>query len=126
MWSTVVRISFSFIFFGTCLCERISRVLGGGVLVQYPQQHTPSSPRRWRRLPDGRQMKYLRIDGSTTLEDRESAIQRFNDPEGGVWPWMLPHTAQLALHACNATHSCIMCTIDWAVILMWLSNCKHQ
>ena len=31
-----------------------------------------------------RSMKYLRIDGSTTLEDRESAIQRFNDPEGGV------------------------------------------
>lgn len=29
-------------------------------------------------------MKYLRIDGSTTLEDRESAIKRFNDPEGGV------------------------------------------
>jgi SNF2 family DNA or RNA helicase len=25
---------------------------------------------RWRHLPDGRQMHYLRIDGSTSLEDR--------------------------------------------------------
>lgn len=51
---------------------------------------------QWRELPedliegisDGR-MKYLRIDGSTALEDRESAIQRFNAPDSDTFIFLL-------------------------------------
>lgn len=67
-------------------CGALFAVCVGVVLCMvFLQWHTMLLMRcRWRKLPDGRQMKYLRIDGSTTLEDRESAIQQFNNPEGGV------------------------------------------
>ncbi|BDA42833.1 ATP-dependent helicase BRM [Coccomyxa sp. Obi] len=44
----------------------------------------------WRRWgPDQRRMEYLRIDGSTSLEDREKAIQRFNAKESSVFIFLL-------------------------------------
>ncbi len=57
-------------------------------------------------------MKYLRIDGSTTLEDRESAIQQFNNPEGGVccWLWGINRVCRTSNKVCTfvdktATHN---------------------
>lgn len=47
---------------------------------------------KWRKLPEkigGGTMKYLRIDGSTQLEDRESAIRQFNDPESDAFIFLL-------------------------------------
>eukprot|EP00891_Asterochloris_glomerata_P009938 jgi/Astpho2/9938/e_gw1.00152.85.1_t len=46
---------------------------------------------RWRRLgPDaGDQMQYLRIDGSTSLEERERAIQKFNAEDSQVFIFLL-------------------------------------
>ncbi|KAK9816457.1 hypothetical protein WJX72_000543 [[Myrmecia] bisecta] len=46
---------------------------------------------RWRRVGADQQdyMHYLRIDGATSLEDRESAIQRFNAPNSKVFIFLL-------------------------------------
>ena len=47
---------------------------------------------KWRKLPEklgGGTMKYLRIDGSTQLDDRESAIRQFNDPESDAFIFLL-------------------------------------
>lgn len=47
---------------------------------------------QWRQLPasiGGGSMKYLRIDGSTSLEDRERAIQRFNAPNSDAFVFLL-------------------------------------
>eukprot|EP00887_Chlorella_sp_A99_P003101 scaffold9.g3101.t1 len=47
---------------------------------------------RWRRLPDsmgGGYLNYLRIDGSTALDDREAAIQRFNAPGSDAFVFLL-------------------------------------
>lgn len=39
---------------------------------------------RWRHADAaGTKMKYARIDGGTSLEDREKAIQEFNKPDSG-------------------------------------------
>lgn len=47
---------------------------------------------QWRELPGsvgGGKMRYLRIDGSTSLEDREIAIQRFNAPDSEAFVFLL-------------------------------------
>ena len=47
---------------------------------------------QWRQLPasiGGGTMKYLRIDGSTALEDREKAIQNFNAPNSEAFVFLL-------------------------------------
>ena len=47
---------------------------------------------QWRELPavaGGGHMRYLRIDGSTALEDRETAIQRFNAPGSEAFIFLL-------------------------------------
>jgi SWI/SNF-related matrix-associated actin-dependent regulator of chromatin subfamily A member 2/4 len=47
---------------------------------------------KWRKLPEklgGGTMKYLRIDGSTQLDDRESAIRNFNDPNSDAFIFLL-------------------------------------
>lgn len=47
---------------------------------------------KWRTLPEkigGGTMKYLRIDGSTQLDDRESAIKEFNDPHSDAFIFLL-------------------------------------
>jgi SWI/SNF-related matrix-associated actin-dependent regulator of chromatin subfamily A protein 2/4 len=47
---------------------------------------------QWRQLPaaaGGGRMGYLRIDGSTALEDRETAIQRFNAPGSEAFIFLL-------------------------------------
>ena len=47
---------------------------------------------QWRNLPEslgGGRMKYLRIDGSTLLEDRETAIQEFNSPNSDAFIFLL-------------------------------------
>ena len=47
---------------------------------------------KWRTLPEkigGGTMKYLRIDGSTHLEERESAIKQFNDPNSDSFIFLL-------------------------------------
>ena len=47
---------------------------------------------QWRALPDslgGGYMNYLRIDGSTSLEDRETAIKRFNSPDSDCFVFLL-------------------------------------
>jgi len=47
---------------------------------------------QWRELPKslgGGHMNYLRIDGSTSLEDRETAIQKFNAPNSDAFVFLL-------------------------------------
>lgn len=47
---------------------------------------------QWRELPAGAgggMMSYLRIDGSTSLEDRETAIRAFNAPESNAFIFLL-------------------------------------
>jgi len=47
---------------------------------------------QWRELPGsigGGHMNYLRIDGSTSLEDRETAIQKFNAPNSDAFVFLL-------------------------------------
>ncbi len=47
---------------------------------------------QWRELPasiGGGYMNYLRIDGSTSLEDRETAIQKFNAPNSDAFVFLL-------------------------------------
>ena len=47
---------------------------------------------QWRQLPEsmgGGKMKYLRIDGSTSLEDRETSIQKFNAPNSEAFVFLL-------------------------------------
>ncbi|KAI8106850.1 hypothetical protein M9434_001504 [Picochlorum sp. BPE23] len=47
---------------------------------------------QWRQLPEkmgGGTMKYLRIDGSTHLEDRESAIRKFKEPDSDSFIFLL-------------------------------------
>ena len=47
---------------------------------------------QWRELPKeigGGKMSYLRIDGSTSLEDRESSIQKFNAPDSDSFIFLL-------------------------------------
>ncbi|CAK0787464.1 hypothetical protein CVIRNUC_010684 [Coccomyxa viridis] len=45
---------------------------------------------RWRVIGEGgRRMGYLRIDGSTSLEDRESNIQKFNSPNSPAFIFLL-------------------------------------
>ncbi|KAG7666770.1 hypothetical protein Ndes2526B_g04746 [Nannochloris sp. 'desiccata'] len=47
---------------------------------------------QWRELPGsigGGYMNYLRIDGSTSLEDRETAIQKFNAPNSDAFIFLL-------------------------------------
>jgi superfamily II DNA or RNA helicase len=47
---------------------------------------------QWRELPasaGGGHMGYLRIDGSTSLEDRETAIQKFNAPNSEAFVFLL-------------------------------------
>ena len=43
----------------------------------------------WRRLEDGSQMKYSRIDGSTPLEDRTQSIQEFNSPGSDTFIFLI-------------------------------------
>jgi len=47
---------------------------------------------QWRELPElagGGKMKYLRIDGSTSLDDREKAIREFNAPDSDSFIFLL-------------------------------------
>ena len=47
---------------------------------------------QWRELPElvgGGKMKYLRIDGSTSLDDREQAIRKFNAPDSDSFIFLL-------------------------------------
>lgn len=41
------------------------------------------------RLIDGQQMKFRRIDGQTTLEEREDAIKAFNAPDSDIFIFLL-------------------------------------
>eukprot|EP00955_Chlamydomonas_euryale_P039613 351470-Chlamydomonas_euryale.AAC.2 len=62
------------------------------VFPQLPPPHlrpTRPSPPQWRVLPDGRQMKFRRIDGATPLDAREAAIKEFNAPDSDVFIFLL-------------------------------------
>jgi SWI/SNF-related matrix-associated actin-dependent regulator of chromatin subfamily A protein 2/4 len=47
---------------------------------------------KWRKLPEkmgGGKMRYLRIDGATSLEDREEAMRDFSDPNSDAFIFLL-------------------------------------
>jgi len=47
---------------------------------------------KWRKLPEslgGGTMRYLRIDGSTSLEDRETAMRDFSAPDSDAFIFLL-------------------------------------
>lgn len=44
---------------------------------------------KWRRLKNGESFTFRRIDGGTTLEDREAAIRDFNQTDSDVFIFLL-------------------------------------
>ena len=36
-----------------------------------------------------RNRSYFRLDGSTSAQEREKLINQFNDPDGGIWAFLL-------------------------------------